>query len=198
MPEGPEDASHEECARESGPLGLSDRLRVIKNILGHRETQTHHASVHDAVHDAVELSLLPKVEHEEDDELGSLFDNRRDDRDRDELGPVGTESERKDDAEDRRGDVREENGHGRAPAERKNEHPGRLGLEPVEPERQGDVKRHRHDRGERAPEEAAGSHLELEKQEQKEPAKEATGGGKAGFGRPPISHERVLLITKKR
>src|SRR6516164_4547334 len=67
-------AAQNENERER-PGATLDRATVIQNVLGHRETESHHASVDYTVDDAVEFVAFPQKEDEQNEGLSALFDN---------------------------------------------------------------------------------------------------------------------------
>ena len=59
-----------------GSAAVHYRLAVILNIFRHRETQSNHGGVDNAINDAVKLVLLREEEDEKDQSLGALLNDR--------------------------------------------------------------------------------------------------------------------------
>ena len=58
------------------PPPSADCFTVVKNVFSHRETESSHRGINDAVNDAVEFVFLPEEEDEENDCLADFFNNR--------------------------------------------------------------------------------------------------------------------------
>src|SRR5436309_10266032 len=76
MKEGRRHASHHENKGQSFRAFL-DRPTVVENILGHRESETNHAGINNAINDSVELVLLEEKQNQKNESLGAFFYDRR-------------------------------------------------------------------------------------------------------------------------
>src|SRR2546423_359156 len=81
LSEEPVREGREESAHDEDPDGvvLDDGHAVVLDVLGHRESESDHRRVDDAVGHVVELVALPEEEYEEDERFGRLLDDGRGD-----------------------------------------------------------------------------------------------------------------------
>ena len=127
-----EDAAHDEqpdgSAEAAGVAVLAHvRRGQVEDVLGEGEADAHHPGVHQAVEDAVELVAAVDQQQQDEQPLGRLLGDRRDDRGREGVGVL------EDDAVEELQHQRARGGDERTPAEAEDEQRARLGLVAVQP-----------------------------------------------------------------
>src|SRR4051794_34887524 len=65
MRERRDHATHDEDGDRPARFSSGDRFAIIKNVLGHREAESNHGGVENAIEYVVELVALPEVKDEE-------------------------------------------------------------------------------------------------------------------------------------
>src|ERR1044071_4112797 len=83
-----EEPAYDQRQRQRATTTGGRSLTVVKNVLGHRETERGHRGVDDAVNHAVKLVFLPEKEDEKNERLADLFDDRRRDHSRKSLARI--------------------------------------------------------------------------------------------------------------